>query len=88
MWHRFRAVGVCEAQCHTIIVEFDPLSWTGESMAAWDAEVGNASIVEDVTLRGPFEGLLIFEDVVLKCYTAAGVIFSCDIKRPLNPLRG
>jgi len=35
-------------------------------VAAWDAEVGNTSIVEDVTLRGPIKGLLIFKDVVLE----------------------
>ena len=35
-------------------------------MATWDAEVGNTSIVEGVTLRGPFEGFLVLEDAVLK----------------------
>ena len=35
-------------------------------MAAWDVEVGNASVVEDVTLWSSLEGLLIFEDAVLK----------------------
>jgi len=38
----------------------------GESMAAWDAEVGNVSVVEGVTLRGSLEGFLIFEDAVLE----------------------
>jgi len=38
----------------------------GESVAAWDAEVGNASIVEGVTLGGSFEGFFILEDAVLK----------------------
>jgi len=35
-------------------------------MAAWDAEVGDASVVEGVTLRGLLEGFLVFKDAVLK----------------------
>jgi len=37
-------------------------------VATWDAEVGNVSVIEGVTLRGPFEGLLVFEDAVLKTF--------------------
>jgi len=35
-------------------------------VATWDAEVGNASVIEGVTLRGSLEGFLVFEDAVLK----------------------
>src|SRR6266850_2123417 len=62
----FGAVGVRKARSHAVVVELDPLSRTGKSMATWDAEVGNASIIEGVPFRGSLEGFLIFEDAVLK----------------------
>jgi len=34
-------------------------------MAAWDAEVGDAPVIEDVALWGPLEGFLVFEDALL-----------------------
>src|SRR6267142_2082180 len=61
-----RAVGVHEARYCAIVIELDPLSRTGESVAAWDVEVGNAIVIEGVPLRSPLEGLLVLEDAVLK----------------------
>ena len=37
-------------------------------MAAWDAEVGNASVVKDVALWGSFEGFLVLEDSILETF--------------------
>jgi len=63
--HRFEAICVGEARCHTIVVELDPLGQTRESVAAGDVEVGNVSIVEGITLWSPLEGLLVLHDAVL-----------------------
>jgi len=38
----------------------------GESVAAWDAEVGNAPVVEGVPFGGSLKSFLILEDAVLK----------------------
>src|SRR6267142_5311425 len=35
-------------------------------MAAWDAEVGDASVVEYIALWGSLEGFFVFEDPVLE----------------------
>ena len=35
-------------------------------MTAWDAKVGNASIIEGIALRGSLKGFLVFKDAVLK----------------------
>src|SRR6267142_1774123 len=61
-------IRVRETRHSSIIIEFDPLSQAGEPVAAWDAEVGNTSIVEDIALRSSLEGLLVLEDAVLKTF--------------------
>ena len=41
-------------------------------MAAWDAEVGYMAVVEDVALRGSFEGFLVFEDSFFESLDSLG----------------
>src|SRR6267142_6660366 len=59
---RFGSVSVCESRYCPLVVEFDPLSQVGKPVAAWDAEVGDTAVVEDVALRSSLEGFLILED--------------------------
>jgi len=41
-------------------------------LAAWDVEVGDVPVVEDVTLWGSFEGFFVFEDLVFEPLDSLG----------------
>ena len=69
---QFWAVGVCKTRHCPIVIEPDPLGRAGEPVAAWDAEVGNATIVEDVALRGPLKGFFVLENSIFESLDSLG----------------
>src|SRR6267142_4125841 len=66
MQGRFGSVGICESRYCSVVIELDSLSRAGKPIAAWDAEVGDTAVVEDITLRGSLEGFLVLEDSIFE----------------------
>lgn len=73
-----RSICVSIPKDHTIIIELDPFGGVVESMASWDMEMGNASIVEDVPLWSMLKGLLVVEDPVLKAFNLIRKVMVVD----------